>query len=169
MKKGLLIFIGVFTILAFVVVGTIGAVPQGITPVIYIQSLNIKSMFGKDPSINPTTKVKTIELDYFDRDLFTEVEYEGEWYIAYSLQVEILPLNVTNRAYEFVVPEGNGFVELNPEDIYAKTRGSLLIKHATPEMLGKRTSIKVVIACAPRDGGPAAQDEVTLKVNYKEK
>jgi hypothetical protein len=170
MKKGVLIFIAGVTILAFVLVGFVGSVPTGIVPVIYIESLSIKSMFGENPIVNETTAVKTINVDYYDRDSYTSIDIDGTNYIGYIFTTTVFPENVTYRSFQYSFGENN-FVTFNPDNVMASNAGSILVKEyiRTPEMIaaGRWPKFKIDISCEAMDGGNAPEDTIRLVIDYK--
>lgn len=169
MKKGLLIFIAGVTILAFVLVGFLGSVPTGIVPIIYIESVSIRSMFGENPTVNESTHVKTIDLNYYDRDRYTSIELDGSNYIGYIFTTTVYPENVTYRNFQYSFGDNN-FVIFNPDNVLAANAGSILIKEniLSQAMIDAgKTKFKIDISCEAMDGGSAPEDTIRLVVDYK--
>jgi|GEM_PF-3048860 hypothetical protein len=169
MKKGILIFIAAITIVAFVLVGFLGSVPTGIIPIVYIDTISIKTMDGETPTINPSSGVKTISIDWYDRDSFQTLTYEGETYIGYVFVTSVLPDNATNGvSFEYTVPENN-YVILNPYSDISSHQGSFLIKQTvlSPESItAGRTTKKVDVTVKATDGGLQPTDTVRLVIDY---
>lgn len=169
MKKGILIFIAGITIVAFVLVGFMGSVPTGIVPVIYINSIAIKTMGGEDPTLNPSSGIKTIDIDWYNRDSYQTVNYQGEIYIGYIFVTSVLPDSATNvLSYEYSVPENN-YVILNPYSDLSNRQGSILIKQTilSPDSItAGRTTKKVEVAVKATDGGLQPTDTVRLIIDY---
>jgi len=169
MKKGILIFIAAITIVAFVLVGFMGSVPTGIIPVVYIDTVSIKTMGGEDPTVNPSSGIKTIGIDWYDRDSYQTITYADETYIGYIFVTSVLPDSATNvLSFEYTVPSNN-YVILNPYSDISNRQGSILIKQAilTPEAIASgRTTKKVDITVRATDGGLQPTDTVRLIIDY---
>lgn len=169
MKKGILILIAGITILGFILVGFMGAVPTGIIPVVYIDSINIKDMFGNEPTLNESSGVKTISIDWYDRDSYQTIDYEGSTYIGYFFVTTYLPESPTKNYYEYRIPDDSPYVTFNPESENAKRQGLILIKQAIltdAQIAGKRTTKKVDITVQALDGGNQPTDTIRLAIDY---
>ena len=169
MKKGILILIAGITILGFILVGFIGAVPTGIIPVVYIDSINIKDMFGNSPTLNESSGVKMINIDWYDRDSYQTVDYEGSTYIGYFFVTTYLHESPTKNYYEYRLPAESPYVTFNPESANAKHQGLILIKQAIltdSQIAGKRTTKKVDVTVQALDGGTQPTDTIRLVIDY---
>jgi hypothetical protein len=168
MKKGILIFIAGVTIIAFILVGFLGSVPTGIVPVVYIDTISIRTMGGETPTLNPASGVKTVNVDWYDRDSYQTITYNGDTYIGYVFVTVINPDSVTNQSFAYSVPE-NPYVILNPYSDKAKAQGAFFIKQVIltqAQIDGERTTKKVDITVKATDGGREPTDTVRLIVDY---
>jgi hypothetical protein len=166
MKKGVLIFIAGITLLSFVLVGFMGSVPTGIVPVVYISSVQVLDFNGNVPVVNPATQIKTIKINFYDKDKYTPFEYKGANYIAYFFQTAVLPDNATDRTFQYSVGD-NPYVIIDPENEQASYKGLFFIKELEQASIDAGiTKFKTHIYCNAKDGGNAPEDDVLFTITY---
>lgn len=160
MKKGTLLLVSLVTVIAVLFVALFGTRPQGIVPVVYIESLQIEPGDGsevkEDPSIG---KYMTFVYDPSEETEITE----GEKVVPYIFSTKVLPEGVTNSRFEYYFDQDaySNYLEfaLSPEAPYS---GAFLIKRQE----AKRWGI-VTINVRPLDGGSGKGDTLVLRIDYK--
>lgn len=160
MKKITVLLVSFVTVIAVVFVALFGTRPQGIVPVVYIESLTIEPGDGSQIKENPSLG-KMLTLTY---DPAQEVEVDGSHRaIPYLFTTKVLPEGVTNRRFEYYFDEEASSTFLSfassPEAPYS---GAFLIKRYEKKRFAYAT-----IHVRPLDGGSGKGDTLTLKIDYK--
>jgi hypothetical protein len=109
-----------------------------------------------------------VNVDWYDRDSYQTITYNGDTYIGYVFVTVINPDSVTNQSFAYSVPE-NPYVILNPYSDKAKAQGAFFIKQVIltqAQIDGERTTKKVDITVKATDGGREPTDTVRLIVDY---
>lgn len=159
MKKSVALLVTAALTIAIVFVAVFGTKPQGIVPIIYIESLTIK------PSETGTfdEEEKSLVLAY-DESKAVEYEFDGEvgHYMSYIFQTVIAPDSATSRSFRYWVAD-NKFVFFPTET--ASKQGSILIKE--PQNPAKTKFFPIEIHVDPNDGGAGKGDTINLIVDYR--
>lgn len=160
MKKIVLFFIGAISLLVVMAVAFFGTMPIGINVPVYIDSVEIL-----DTSMNSFTQKDSQGHKYFPLTFdwkSKEKDEQGNPYMVYIFNTEVLPTNCTSRRFSYSCPE-NAYVK----EIQAAS-GVFLIK-AMSYGIGESPYYVCDITCQAADGGPGnVEDSLRLVIKYGE-
>lgn len=160
MKKLVSILVAAISLLAIVLVAVFGTRPQGITPIIYMDS--IKILPSDNSQYKETDGKATMVLVY---DEMQEPDYGNgkESYMPYIFKTEILPENATNRSFTYFVDQSSkAYIDFPPDSENASSKGMFLVKRVT-----NKAFASVIVSCRPQDGGKAEIAILTVVIDYR--
>lgn len=160
MKKLVSILVSAISLLAIVLVAVFGTRPQGITPIIYMDS--IKILPSDSSPYKEENGKSTMVLVYDERQ---EPDYGNgkEDYMPYIFKTEILPENATNRSFTYFVDESSkSYIDFPPNSEGASSKGMFLVKKVTD-----RPFATAIVSCRPQDGGKAEIASLTVVIDYR--
>lgn len=160
MKKIVLFFIGALSLLVVMAVAFFGTMPVGINVPVYINSVEIldSSMNSFKDRDDDGNKYFPLTFDWDSK----EKDEQGNPYMVYIFNTEILPANCTSRRFSYSCAE-NAYVK----EIQASS-GVFLIK-AMSYGLGESPYFVCDIKCQATDGGPGSvEDNLRLVIKYGE-
>ncbi|HBE99200.1 MAG TPA: hypothetical protein DDW18_04140 [Firmicutes bacterium] len=160
MKKLVSILVSAISLLAIVLVAIFGTKPQGITPIIYIDSIKI---LPSDNSEYKEEDGKPSMLLVYDEMQEPDYGNGKENYMPYIFKTEILPENATNRSFTYFVDENSkAYIDFPPDNEGASSKGMFLVKKVT-----NKAYALVRIFCKPQDGGKAQIAELEVVIDYR--
>lgn len=155
MKKGNIILIVGICIISIVIVAFFGVSAKNISPIVYMESVEILDMRGKEIEINKYG-IKQLTLVFESGDEY--VDEDGKHYMQYFFNTKILPDNATSNEVSYYCDK-NEYIELT------SSKGAMIIKEKNT---GSTREI-MTINCKANDGGPiGVNDDIALVIDYRE-
>lgn len=166
MKKSVMLIIGLICLVGVIIVAFFGVQPQNISPVVYIETVEILDMSGnKIKTQEDGQKVLNLE---FNPDLYDQ--NTDTYYMQYFFNVEINendPKKVpTNESVLFSTDAAN-LVSIPKEPVGAARKGAFLIQEKKGVITQDNRYFICSISCKANDGSPTNPvDKITLLITY---
>jgi hypothetical protein len=164
MKKGVALLVSAVALLAVLFVAFLGTNPVGIIPVIPIESVKILDMEGHSIEFNDDTGKRILAVNF--SSLATDPD--GNEYMFYIFDTEILPSNATNRKFLYYCSENPYVSFVGETNTEVATSGENGVSKTTANHTGKvvvtkpagdtNTTYEVDIYCKPDDGHTGQSD-----------
>lgn len=158
MKKTVAFFIAGITILVIMAVAFFGTMPVGITPTVYISSVEILDMKMNSITEKDSQDRKVLHFDFDWKG--ASQDSSGKKYMTYIFNTTILPENVTKRRFTYSCADNNYVKAVQA------SAGVFLIQEMSYGF-GESPYYICDIKCQAADGGPGqVEDNLTLIVKY---
>ena len=159
MKKAVSILVSAIALLSIVFVAIFGTQPQGIVPIIYVESMRIKPIDESNYKVNNDGQ-PYCTISYDENKEVTDGENS---YMPYIFSTEILPKEATNQSFIYYLDNNyKDFMNFPVDNPLANKKGAFLIK--------RRKDVKktiVIINVKPLDGGKCKGDSLMVILDYK--